>query len=229
MLKKLKKARIQLKYDLHIQRSFNDTSIVFSCGMGRSGSTLLFNILRMLLMEKYKNEFSAIWIGDHMDIKPEECVLIKTHIMTSRRYAMADNVFFSYRDIRDCLVSWHNKNNKEPSIALAKKWLLQFQKAKRSNAQMISYETLTQQTKCLILDIATMLDITVDVEKIFYQIPDSAPNLRERDKFSKESLLHKNHFTGTQPGDWQTILSKKLVKFLKDECDWFFLETGYTW
>ena len=55
--------------------------LILSAGMPRSGSTWLYNAVRLLINSSFglKNNFSCGWIGDWNDIPKKDVMLIKIH------------------------------------------------------------------------------------------------------------------------------------------------------
>jgi len=207
---------------------FKGSRVIFSAGMARSGSTLLFNLLRLSL-EAVKQDYSSGWIGDYSKIEPKQNVLIKTHELNQRRIELSDYTAYSYRDIRESLVSWKQKNKSEPPIHLAQFWLDQYRIAKDSANYIVSYENLTQKREQVLLQIAADLQLDIDTDVVLEQIPNASDASQKSSGFSSETLLHHNHFTGTKPNQWKTDLSEEMISFLKENCQWWFKDTGYEW
>ncbi|MCB0508971.1 MAG: hypothetical protein KDD21_11800 [Bacteroidetes bacterium] len=90
----------------------------FSAGMIRSGSTLLYNILRIILQMKYNGNISCGWIDDYDKLEKNRRYLIKTHSINRKLVFGAEHIFYTYRDIRECLLSFKIRFGTEPTKAL---------------------------------------------------------------------------------------------------------------
>lgn len=86
--------------------------LVLSAGMPRSGSTWLYNALRLMLAQRFASPgaLACAWVGD-IDRLPAEalCRLVKLHEWDGALAGQADFVVWSYRDLRDAMASQHRK------------------------------------------------------------------------------------------------------------------------
>jgi len=72
--------------------------LILSSGMPRSGSTLLYNILRLCLEKKHGAELVSGWLDDFDNLPKGRVYLLKTH-NTNLYYALRSQyVFYTYRD-----------------------------------------------------------------------------------------------------------------------------------
>jgi|GEM_PF-2676346 hypothetical protein len=85
-----------------------DAPVYLSAGMSRSGSTWLYNALRLILAEKHPRLY-ARWVenssGAEAVAAAADAVLIKTHDPTRFWSARATMCFTCHRDLRDIAVS----------------------------------------------------------------------------------------------------------------------------
>ena len=85
--------------------SLKDKSFVLSAGIMRSGSTMMYNILRRILLIKYGDTLVAGWQNNMVDLPLGDFYLIKTHNMAPFVKAKPEHIFFTYRDLRTVEVS----------------------------------------------------------------------------------------------------------------------------
>lgn len=190
--------------------------------MPRSGSTLMYNIIRQVLLRKYSGALSSGWIEEIYDLPSADVFLIKTHHLDRFKAIRANHIFYSYRDIRDALVSMSRKFKCKPSLAIAREWIDQFYFAKKCARIMIRYEDMASDISSTILSIAQCLDAQSNIDEITASLPVVDAQTEIDSPYSKVTLLHNNHVTGTISGEWRTILDETLQKQLISEFgDWF--------
>lgn len=206
---------------------FSNKPLIVSAGMPRSGSTLLFNILREILIRKW-GSLSSGWYGDIADLDKGNAYLIKLHNLNWYYRVRANQKFYTYRDVRVAAVSSLHKFNKEPSIDDIRTNINQYLIAKSSCDLMIKYEELVSDPFVHVSKIIDVLEVQVDIDEII----ESSFNLNPPDSgsstYSKETLLHKGHFTYTNDDEWRSVLSEELQVCLRKEFDWWFEECGYS-
>ena len=102
----IKQLPAHMAYWLIARRS----KIVLCTGMPRSGSTWLFNAVRLLLQSEAA-EVCSYWKGDFDALKflrsagPEKILLLKIHRHSPVLEKKAAVIFYSIRDIRDVIAS----------------------------------------------------------------------------------------------------------------------------
>ena len=213
------------KFDEKLKNS----SLIISAGMPRSGSTLLFNILREILSSKWPGQVSAGWISDLLELPERNIYLVKVHNFSPYFRTRANHAFYTYRDVRVAQVSRSKKFNHTPSIKSIRSDLNQYLVAKKFCDQVIKYEDLISNPKHFVQTIARLIGITVDpkdiVNKAFYLQP---PETQEtKGGYSRQTLLHKNHFTYTKNHEWRSFFTKRLQRDINNEFSWWFKECGY--
>jgi len=101
--------------------------------------------------------------------------------------------------------------------------------AKNSCDLMIKYEDLIQEPFAHVKEIADKLEVCIDVgEVIENSFNLRPPNDGGSNRYSKETLLHKGHFTNTKDNEWRSVLSEKLQDSIAKEFAWWFDECGYS-
>ncbi len=213
---------------LRLNLKFSTKSLICSAGMPRSGSTLLFNILREILLTKWSDKLSSGWSDDIMELPEGRAYLIKTHELDYYYNFRAQFKFYTYRDIRVATVSAMRKFNVQPSMEFFDYVINQYMIAKQNCDLMIKYDDLIANPHFQVQQIARILNIKVDTQKIvtktFYLKP---PSGDYSGRYSKKTLLHKNHFTHTKDDDWRSIFSQELQENINAKFSWWFEECGY--
>ncbi len=190
------------------------SKIIFSDGMPRSGSTLLFNIIHQVLLSDPDCRLSSGWVswGRHLPKAP--IYLLKSHGLYPIDAWRAWRIAYSYRDPRDALVSAQRKFGQVPSILTVRKWVRDFAFAKKNADLMVQYEGLIEDIPGTVSLIADLLERPVDVQKVIDTLPSDG---KVPDAPDEITLLYANHRTGTAKGEWRTILSPELQLQIKTE------------
>ncbi len=84
---------------------------ILICGMPRSMTTWIFNIVRQVIL---KPEIQTLWIASNSSeekflISSDKLVLAKCHHFSQKLADAADIIIYSYRDLRTAAVSYHRK------------------------------------------------------------------------------------------------------------------------
>lgn len=198
------------------------SNLIFSAGMPRSGSTLMYNIVRQILIQGNAGTLSSGWIEELFDLPQANFFLIKSHNLDRFQLVRANHIFYSYRDIRDALVSLSRKFDCQPSLEIARTWIEQYKIAKKHARMMIRYEDMVSDIPATVNSIARHLKMQIDVNKIVLSLPEMSGQNVVEGQYSKVTLLHKNHATGTVSGEWRTVLDPKLQgQIMSEFSDWF--------
>ncbi len=212
-----------------LEEKFKNSSLVVSAGMPRSGSTLLFNILREILSSKWAGQVSAGWVDDISELPKNSAYLIKVHDFNSYFQAHADHSFYTYRDVRVAAVSAAKKFGRTPTVESIRENLNQYLLAKRTCDLVIKYDDLISSPVFFVRQIAKILGASIDVDDIikeaFYLQPPEKDEVNGA--YSKKTLLHEKHFTHTGDDEWRDFLSDRLQRDISGEFSWWFEECGY--
>lgn len=210
-----------------VAKLLKNKNFILSAGMLRSGSTLLYNILRICLVIKYGKNFNAGWIDNITNYKTYDNYLMKTHSLDRKLTFCANHVFYSYRDVRACLASQTIKFTTKIDIEFCRAQIQQYQFAKKSGAVMVSYEALMQDKEKLITEIAEIFKITLPPAQIIEQLPPLQMSRQPSSYYDRETLLHNDHGTGLARSEWSDVLGNDLLQQIESEFKWWFDETGY--
>ncbi|MFX0199815.1 MAG: hypothetical protein ACFFCW_27140 [Candidatus Hodarchaeota archaeon] len=194
--------------------------------MPRSGSTLLFNILREILSLKYGQNLSFGWIHDLIKLPSGRAYLIKTHTLGPIIRIRSGAFFYTFRDIRTALVSSARRFESKPSIDLVDKHIKEYKIAQRYATLLIRYEDLIDFPEDTILAISKELSIQTNASEIWAHV-NELESPKDSTKYSKTTLLHPNHKTGTGNDDWRLFLESDLICQISEKYGWWLRECGY--
>lgn len=216
MIKKIiKKPLQQIKY-------YGFNRLVFSSGMPRSGSTLLFNIVRLVMTDQYGGDLSIGWVEDLKKIHKGRAYLIKTHGCDMFDRMRADKIFYSFRDLRDVMVSRWRKFNREPSMDIARYYIRQYEFARKHADLLFKYEDFVHNVPVTIEMVSKILKHQVDVEAVQKKMPDM-----NRATAYGSTLMHPAHATGTEKNEWKVVLPIEFQKRIQKEFSTWFEKNGY--
>ncbi|MFW5721455.1 MAG: hypothetical protein ACOCWW_03655 [Bacteroidota bacterium] len=216
-----------IRYSINYFKQFRFKPIVISAGMPRSGSTLLFNCLRLLFLEKYGSKLSSGWIEETESFPNATIYLIKTHHLNKIDLLRAKHTFYTYRDLRDAMVSKYRMFGTVPSIENVRYTVNQYNLAKSKADLIFKYEDFVNDKNKMIDQLSEILGISVDSSTILKSLPNPGRQNKINSLHDKETLLHEKHVTGTQKGEWKSILPKTLIDDINQEFGWWFKENGY--
>ena len=203
--------------------------LIVTAGMPRSGSTWLYNTVRLLLERTGKLDIGAGWIGDFNSFKNHDVVILKIHYYEPVIANNAAMILYSYRDIRDALASFKRKFGNEPTIERARKFILNDKKWREKSPFIMKYETMIASQEETAERIARFLGITnVDCNRIIKDINTMSYEKGEKNEvYNMENLLHKNHITDGRHGSWDSYVTKDLVNQIKNEFNDWLKSNGY--
>lgn len=213
---------------------------IMVCGMNRSGSTLLYNILGEILKEQPVAKVGFVYGGaDHQQSLRERryLTLRKTHAFTlllKRRIASgATLAFFSYRNLLDVIASHRQKGWIEDVEAFVESGRLDqvvseailFRQT--HNVILVDYRRLMADKEGLVAELASRLNIDLTAEQVNTIVASvslesvkkkmSAMQFDERgqNKVNEQSGLHHNHINDPSENKYRTVLSEKEVALIK--------------
>lgn len=209
------------------------TRIILSAGMPRSGSTWLFNAVRLLLL-KANFTITAKWIDDFIesDLSNADVVLIKLHDFNLDWVDQADFVVYSYRDIRDALASIERKFGHTPTLELANDLIDIDYKWKKVTNFVMRYESLDSKKESILNELAKQLGLHFN-KKDFTDIQNELDNMKYSDskyineRYNLINLLHVNHITHGGYGTWKGQVDDCLISEIEQHCLQWFIDFDY--
>ncbi len=195
--------------------------------MPRSGSTLLFNILRICLQQKYGQAVGTAWIDDYKDLSSAPAYLLKVHHVSWPLRLRSQHIFCSYRDVRDALLSAQRRFGVQPNIELCRAHIAEQQAAVKFSSLQFRYESFVDDLPSSIRQVAELLELEVNVADVLARLPTAKPQSQAAGAYDRETLLHDGHATNTQSGDWRVQFEPTLQAQIRSEFSWWFLANGY--
>lgn len=204
------------------------------CGMPRSGSTLLFNILREIVridLDKSDGFFTT----DKqyaLVIKSERSYIVKkTHnlswIIIKRIKKKKSIGFFTHRDIRDIFVSmmqigWIKDFKTFLNYHLPRIINIALIYAGVKNMHIYSYEQLINNKIEILKNLQTILNIKLDensIAKILKKTSIDETNkkvskLAKNQEYDPSSHIHRNHIRDAKIGKWKDKLTEYQIKLI---------------
>jgi len=177
--------------------------LVINAGMPRSGSSWLYNAMRLLLeASTLPGEFSHYWIADLTpDTKLTPVTLIKVHSYHPLLAGRAAAIVYSYRDVRDALASRARFTGTAQVVGEASYYVRHDRRWRERANCVVRYEDLRADADGVVRAVAKALGAeTVD----FAAIKASLAGVSEEYRRSK-------HITHGGSGTWQASLSPEVV------------------
>lgn len=215
-----------VKYHSQFRMSLGDQPLVISAGMPRSGSTMLFNILRELMEVRHGDGLNAGWVHDFRTSDADAAWLIKLHRLSRFYRYRASSIFYTYRDVRVAAVSAHRKFGQPFDAKQIRNDLRQYRVARRAGAMAVKYEDIIADPAPHVHRIAQSLQIQADEAEICERVfaLDASPGDH---KYCKQTLLHQDHRTGTGDDEWREVIPLPVQKQINREFAWWLEECGY--
>lgn len=198
-------------------------------GTPRSGSTWLYNAMRLLLLRKFPGQLYACWIGelDRTRAAKAEAILIKLHESDDDLAQRADAILTCHRDLRDLAASISSMGwaSDERHLLDHIRSFRQYHEYWSARADIdLSYADIKDHPERAVRAVAAALHADTGNEDIreIAKTLDATPN--NRDPLSihdSEYLTHKNHRNDGRSGRWRHQLSKELAFAITEEHrDW---------
>lgn len=210
--------------------------MIYLCaGMYRSGSTWMYNAVRVTLSHAGVPGLTAGWIAEWERLVDSRNAVIKVHSFDARLASMAGVILVSHRDLRDMAASLHRKCQNKFFAARLSETVRDYMKWAERAAYDLRYERLLTGKLQELKKIASALKLPARI----LQRLDYAAICKEVDaeKFTPEragagsydarNLLHANHITDGRHGTWLGCLSDEIVADIETRFRSWMLAKGY--
>lgn len=216
-------------------------SEVMVCGMNRSGSTLLYNILGGILTRQASPKVGFVYGGaDHAHSLRERryFFLRKTHAYTfllkRRIESGASLAFFSYRNLMDVVASHKQKGWVEDVRSFVESGQLDQIVSEAilfkgtSNIIMVDYRRLMDDKVKLVTELAERLKValtqeqiedivaSVSLKSVKHKMSAMQFDQRGQNMVNKQSGLHHNHINDPSENKYRTVLSEEEVSLIEN-------------
>jgi hypothetical protein len=217
------------------RRRVNLPDVLYICaGMPRSGSTWLFNAVRLLLVHAGAPDIAGGYVGQLDELLTHRTVLVKLHPFQADLAAQADVVVTSHRDLRDIAASMQRHYQDTYSAVKMNEWVKSQVKWAQFAAYDLHYEQLLVDRLAEIKKLAAVLKLEPDVlEQMPYEaILAEIESQKFQKKFSSTAydavnLLHEGHITDGRHGSWQNVVAQESVASIEREFRGWLAHWGY--
>ena len=182
--------------------------IILSAGAFRSGSTWLYNAIRLVLMASGA-KVSAGWIEDVKLDAPsdDDYLIIKVHEPHEQLRQRAWRILTSHRDLRDVARSasdFLRVKDGEALVGYAELAMTQHLFWAQHAHYDLRYESMKDDPEQVLHEIAAQLGVDLPPEEIakIRNALAEMPEPRDADKYDATSLLHPEHCFGGEVGGW---------------------------
>lgn len=200
-----------------------DGAIVVVCGgMGRSGSTWQYNVVKRVLELLGHTDIGSGWIDDLPKFAGHAVVIVKSHGYVEPLAERANLVFTSYRDLRDVLASSWRCFKRPPSVEHAHFAVRHFERWAAVADHVMRYEDLIERGKPAVAGdivraiLAAERGVVADaVEDLSGLDPHAIASHVESLKADlgddgaggaqKSNQLYRNHVTDGRHGQWDQV------------------------
>lgn len=202
----------------------------------RSGSTLLFNMCRLLFEQVYgKEKTYATWVQFFNEKKQKDYNILKLHDRENKYVKWANKILTSVRDIRYIIASYSefNKDFNINNPVNLKNACNSFIKMMETNSELASYvfkyEAYFEDTVKTIIEVANALELPVKKINIS-KILDSLEEIKNKkyEKLDRETTqMHPNHISPKSSADITQRITQEQICFIENNFSWFFKKYGY--
>ena len=200
---------------------------IICAGMIRSGSTWLYNAVRLLTISNGDDVY-ATWIKKYKNDNSRSIHIVKAHLFVENLLTNNAIVLTTYRDLRDIVASMINKgwitieqsNNLLKVQEILDETTTHHRLYKEKSKINLKYEDIIKDKALAIKKIAITLDIkTNNYQSLADQIEGLAYT---KQGYDQTTLLHNNHRTTKDKiGYYKNILSLDTIRFIEEKYkDW---------
>jgi hypothetical protein len=210
--------------------------MIYLCaGMPRSGSTWLFNAVRLLLKYAGAPDLAGGYVGQSEELLTHRTALIKLHPFHPELAARADVILTTHRDLRDVSASMQRHYQRGYSAADMNEWVRSQVRWSQVAAYDLHYENLLVDKLAEIKKIAAALKLppaTLDAlpyETVAGEIDGEKFKRRfsESTAYDAVNLLHEGHITDGRHGSWEGVLSAPCLAAIEKEFRGWMTLRGY--
>jgi hypothetical protein len=201
--------------------------LVLSAGIPRSGSTWLYNAVRLLLSAGGHEGLEAAWIEDYDPESPAALHLVKLHEPAPALLEKSSLVLTSRRDLRDIACSVRRMDwakSDEDLLAFLEGVVAQHLYWAAAAAHETVYEAMVADRLAEMARIAKALGLSPD-QQVLGEVAQHIDRLEHDpgsgDTYDKLSLLHHAHRGGGGVSAYPKELSADLARRIEDQFgDW---------
>jgi hypothetical protein len=210
--------------------------MIYICaGMPRSGSTWLFNVVRVLLKHGGAPDVAGGYVAQTDELLTHATSIIKLHPFHFGLASKADVILTSHRDLRDIAASMQRHYQKKYSAADMNDWVKDQVKWVQYAAYDLHYENMLTDKLTEVKKIAAVLKFSPQIlaQLDYDTILDEIDGAKFKKKFAKdvaydaENLLHEGHITDGRHGSWDNVVPTDYVASIEKEFRGWMTGRGY--
>lgn len=206
--------------------------LLLSAGMPRSGSTWLYNAMRLLLRANWPgpDAIEPGWIGDLDAASMHPRRLVKLHEHHPVLVEQATFIAYSFRDLRDAMASAVRKFGRSPDLGHADHLVRQDALWKACAHHVMRYEDMLADPLAELARIAQGMGIEgidlpsvlSDLNRLNYDAPGARNGV-----YHRENLLHQGHITDGRVGSWINSIDAAVERAIVERHRTWFEANGY--
>ena len=207
------------------------TRRIVCAGLRRSGSTWLFNAVRLILEQTGESVYGC-FVDRYKSENLSPIHVVKTHKYLDGLRKRARHTFMTYRDLRDIAASavrMRLTKNSAPDIGRYLRALVaeEYNPWSPHADLQIPYEDMLDRGPLYLRQISELLAVKIDPQKVYHQLEAiRTPPTTER-TYDKTTLLWPNHITDGRPGSYRDTLSPEVVTFINTKFGPWLESHGY--
>lgn len=211
----------------------NSQRLILAAGMVRSGSTWLYNAVRLVLARATLGVYGC-WIDDfnREEANAAPNVLIKLHAMDEDMARRADVVFTCHRDLRDVALSirdigWTDDREKILEYVSYARACHEFWSGRA--ALDLRYESIVRTPLNVLRHIAAKLDADLSDEALEAVITDLDAIVPQPSSkgYDPVNLIHHHHQVDGTPGRWHGKIDDAMRQEIEDTHTIWLRRFGY--
>lgn len=198
----------------------------FLCaGMLRSGSTWLYNVVRLLCKEHYGTIWQS-YITEYMPGWKGNAAVVKTHGIVGKLFEDNPTIVICRRDIRDVAASLILKKWYKPSniCGILRETIKTYEFYQPQATFDFEYGELLDNEVELAEKVGKALDLPCDAPKIVAEIE----RISYQAYYDRAiSLFHLKHSTRRESGYYRDVLSPQMIKHIESAFCYWLSKWGY--
>ena len=202
---------------------------VLSLGMSKSGSTVLYNIIRLIWSHKFgDNEVYGCYYPEYKKEKFAKYNVVKCHNMIPLFKSEGRFIFDSVRDIRDIAAS-HRLRGKsiEQIYKKLQRIAKRYNKVSKRTMYTMIYTNMMNDCKQEIVNVSKKLNIQLtndDIDIIHknlmstdFHTSGGENNIKHNFKHNDLTLFHKNHIINGGNNYYKEVLDDEMIKNIESD------------
>lgn len=202
----------------------------------RSGSTLLFNICRLLFEQIHgKDKTYATWCQFHKEENEKEYNVIKIHDRNHKYTNWSNKIITSIRDIRYIIASYAEFNKKfninDPNKLhnVCSSFINIIENNSSVADYIFKYEDFSKDPYKIVSDVSKCLDLPIeeiDVDLILKET-EKIKKTKYKNLDKEKTQMHPNHISPKSSSHITERMTIEQLRFIETNFSWFFPKYGY--